>query len=989
MVQPRQALSLMTVALALIGPVGLGLAQAPQVRELRTQQVGGTTYFHVRLELPADFREAKVEQLPAQELKRRLVLLPQFVPQDLKAQAVYQRLVIPDYRPSVGFDLDRRRPVPVQGLEFVGKVQDHEKVVFALIYPTKDGNWQDCRLELDFSQAARIAVPAALGKRKPPQAPLRDDLEGLWAEAQAARLAVLEVLAPEFGFYGFACEATGRKYGVQAPALDRDSRGNPELLHRRLYETTTGSAAITESLQLHRLLHPAFRDNGQRTVDIWKVPGIDIAEHPWKQMMGEAKPAPEPLATLVPHDNFYVHFKDIRKFIELGELLDQWGTNVLRAYEMNSRDYYIKDRYEKQLCLRSGWLGKTLGPAVVRGLALTGSEGYVREGSDLTVLFHVTSVPLFLAGIEPFLQEARQEFPGQLKETKAEYHGVPVESFVTPLREISLHRAVLGEFVVYSNSATALRRVLDTHQGRLKALADSLDFQYMRTIFRLDDPKEDGFAFLSDAFIRQLVGPASKIKAKRRLEALTSLTMVTHGALFTAWDSGKLPADQAALLAATALKPAEIATPEGREVTWDAARKAAVSDSYNTLHFPTPLIELAIDKITPAEEQGYLQFRTEYLNLWRKFFDPVGFRFSFSPKQMKMETFILPLIRSGEYDSVRQWTGGGTTPVHPGAFAPETLFQFLMHTNQRVADGIGEWILFRLDDDASVRQLMDHLIRKQEGPSSEGAFQNQIAMFRVALQLPLTMGLQVSDRKEFEKTLESLRNLLQTHAGPMDLERLKPTYRGVTITRLRFAADSHLANFLELKSTPPTFYHAFVDDGWYISAREAPIKAIIDRSVARREGKLPQTKETPVEVNQSLYLSPIAAKKARAALKYYLEWEAQRRSLANEPLWYPLYRSGLVAEYSSEKALRECAMRFYGYVPVSPEGAPYTYERRTDEVVNGRHGSLRRPRSHPGVEDTSPLGQLLDQFRAVRADFRFREDGVHTILTIDRNSPAR
>jgi hypothetical protein len=58
-------------------------------------------------------------------------------------------------------------------------------------------------------------------------------------------------------------------------------------------------------------------------------------------------------------------------------------------------------------------------------------------------------------------------------------------------------------------------------------------------------------------------------------------------------------------------------------------------------------------------------------------------------------------------------------------------------------------------------------------------------------------------------------------------------------------------------------------------------------------------------------------------------------------------------------------------------------------VVNRRHGSPRQPRLHPGVDDASPLGQLLEQFRAVRADLRFREDGIHTTLTFERKPSAQ
>src|SRR5262249_25514578 len=157
------------------------------------------------------------------------------------------------------------------------------------------------------------------------------------------------------------------------------------------------------------------------------------------------------------------------------------------------------------------------------------------------------------------------------------------ESFTSPLREVSLHLAVVGDFVIYSNSPVAVRRSIDVRAGRAKALADSLDYQYMRSIFKGGDKDEDGFAFLSDAFIRQLVGPASKIKEKRRLEALATLTLVTHGALFAAWETGKLPSDQKELLAASFLRPDEIEVPEGKGVAWDGKRQAAASDAYNTI----------------------------------------------------------------------------------------------------------------------------------------------------------------------------------------------------------------------------------------------------------------------------------------------------------------------------------------------------------------------------------------------------------------------
>ena len=983
-------------------PAMVGATGTPTVRQLRTQRVGDAAYFHVRFDAPADMRVPRIEQWKGSDLQRRMLArLPQLVPQDGNASAVYPRVQIPDFYPAVGFSAAPvREPVPVQGLEFVGKIHRPEWTRFLLLY-CRDPNppappllderdatgkgspptrWAQVPVELDLSAAVHLDPPDFGSKRRQPgQPPAADDLQGLWASAQADRFAVLEALAPDFGFYGFAAEATARKYGVRAPMLERGPVANAERVHRQLYETTTGSAAITQSLQLHRMIG-GEPDRGRRTVDVTRIRGIDIADHPWLRMMGSQHPDPEPLARLVPHDNFYVHFKSVRKFIEFGEVLDQWGTNLVQAYEVNSRDYQIRQRYEKQLCLRSTWAGKALGEALVRGLALTGSDGYLREGSDVAVIFHVNDVAVFLKAVDPFLQDARKEYGGRLKESKADYHGVTAESFVTPLREVSLHRAAFGDFVVYANSPVGLRRVLDAHQGRLKALADSLDFQYMRTVFRQGDEREDGFAFLSDAFIRQLVGPASKIKEKRRLEALTSLGMVTHAAMFHAWETGRLPAGHGELLAGAALKPQEIYTPEGKGVTWDADRNVAVSDVYNTLHFPTPLVELPIDKVTAAEEQEYDRFRREYLQLWRQFFDPVGMRFSMDDRLVRVETYILPLIQLQEYNFLRQLAADGTAALDTARFSPLTLVQGTFHLSdqaRKLAEavfqfeaGVGDWALIRVDDTSALARLAEWWVR-QEFSGVRPANPEWDAL-RQLQHFPVTLGIQVKDPKKFDDALKRLQD--QNFFLNFTRKALAP-YKGVTFTRL------------EAKEAP-VLYHARIDDAWYLSTSEASLRDLVDRSAEHGEGGRLKAaaKEKPVLMNGSVYLAPAAANQGRQALQYYLGWQSHRRALVNGPMLYSLFRSGLIREDDSAEAKRAVALRYLGFVPVSPDGASFAYEAKTDEVVNRRHGSLRQPIWHRDMDAGSPLARLLDQFQTLRADLRFKEDGVQTTVTIERKT---
>lgn len=1022
----RTALRAATFSLALwVIATSRADAEAPRVRELRVQKAGDTTYFHVRFDPPADYQPPRLtDEMRWWDFRRPdLTRLPQLVPQDGRTGAVYFRLDLSNWQPGAG----RKDPV-ANGLEFVGKVEGKGEAKLLLLYPARTskkakaetpkkengggsdlvallrerGAWGEAEVTLDLARAPTIKLPVEW--KRLVSEPLRDDdLEGLWAAGQAARFAVLDALAPEFGFYSFARDATARHYRVAAPQLPRADGFRRDWETRRLYELTTGATAITESLALHRLRDRNFRDKGERTVDVGTLRGIEIAEHPWEKMMAGNKPSPEPLAKLVPHDNYYVHFKNIAKFIEAGELIDQWGTTLSRAWEVTSRDYQLKERLERQLCLKSGGLARTFGPAVVRSLAITGSDPYIREGSDVTVIFHVKNRGLFLGAVQPHLEEAKKKYGDKLQATTSERHQVKIESYVAPLREVSLHRAFFDDFILYGNSLAGVQRVIDTARGKLKPLADSLDFQYMRTVFRLEDPLEDGFVFLSDPFIRNLVGPALRIKERRRLEGLASLSMINHAAMLAAWETGRLPAHHNEVMASAGLQAEEVFSPEGAAPFWDGEKKAALSDVYNTIHFATPLIELPIDKVTPTEQAEYENFRREYLGLWRQFFDPIGMRLSVKNREVRWETYILPLIQNTEYNQLRRLVGGGTITVDPAQFSPQTLVQFLGHLSPdaeerrtmtwalprgvKGLDWLGNWFTVRLDDSPVYGKLVERAVRRELDPDARDNFEEEARLF---FQVPLTVGVQIRNPLLFAGVMAALkRELNNLVPDSLDWEAQDPPYKGVTIVQVRARPESQIAEFLspaakkEERFTPALYYAVF-DGAWYISLREAPIKDLIDRAVARKEAKAKGKAGDHPKVNAALYLSPAAAEKSKGFLYAYLEWEAHRRTMANLATLYALYRCKLVGPESNAEQVHAAALRHFAFIPVSPEGAPFAYEERTDEVTNRRHGSLRRPQLNAGLDADSQLARLLEQFGSIRADFAFREDGINTVLTFQR-----
>src|SRR5207249_9509441 len=127
---------------------------------------------------------------------------------------------------------------------------------------------------------------------------------------------------------------------------------------------------------------------------------------------------------LVPADNYYVRFRDAKSLLDFGELLDLWGTNLIHAFEFQSRDAFVRDRYERQLCLPSGRVAAAVRPEWVKGIALTGSDPYLVDGTDITVIFHLTEPKKFLADHDGFIREAAGRFRGRWQAQLRTHRGV-------------------------------------------------------------------------------------------------------------------------------------------------------------------------------------------------------------------------------------------------------------------------------------------------------------------------------------------------------------------------------------------------------------------------------------------------------------------------------------------------------------------------------------------------------------------------------------
>jgi hypothetical protein len=214
--------------------------------------------------------------------------------------------------------------------------------------------------------------------------------------------------------------------------------------------------------------------------------------------------------------------------------------------------------------------------------------------------------------------------------------------------------------------------------------------------------------------------------------------------------------------------------------------------------------------------------------------------------------------------------------------------------------------------------------------------------------VPVSLGVIVEDE-------EKLRSVL---SRPM---KNKAQYRGVTI---------------EAGDAPSSPLFAVTSGRAFLASSRTAIERQIDRWLDRKKEKAKDV----VEANLSLYLAPPADKNFHA-LQALLEWEAHKRALSAAAAWQALYAANAVSPKMKEEERRRVAARLLGFVPVSPDGTGFVFDEALGQVRSERHGSLARPVFHGQPPGDRPY--VPSWIRSLRADLRFREDGIHTTLNLD------
>lgn len=956
--------------------------------DLKAAHEGADTYYRMELKLPADAYVFEHQYLLAQHLPLRFPVLVSDPP---FASPCYMQLAL------------QNEWAPVSGSNiFYGRTREKE-LKLKLIYPKRGKGWgeEDVLVKLD-------GVPELQAESNP----LHSSPRQQFARAQAGYLRLLKYqIEDDAGFLSFARLQTLRMAGLSTTDTIADAQRNRSFPNEDLYATATGARAIQESLQMDRVLRPQTTSE-TRTIAVSGIEGVQTKSHPFDEMMKGLQPVFSSIAEQIPADQYMLRFTSVAKLQELADFAQRWGHSLMESPEVGGADAGLRERLQKQICLPATLLSRLLGPAIVKELAVTGSDPFFREGTDVTVVFDTVSPQLFKAAVDQYWKAGQAANPGaEMAPTTLE--GTAVERIVTPERAVSAYRAFLGNTVIYSNSPVALKRILQTRKEKAASLASAPDFRYMRCVWPQDPKSEDGFLYLSDAFIRRLVGPATRIAEKRRIEAYGTMRLVTNAAMFHGFLNGPAPVPTIEQMTANReLSPSDIRNPEG-ELKWDPSRAVASNTVYGTMRFMTPLCELPVDKITSSEQSEYEMFRNRYQEYWRRYFDPIGIRIKVD-KTISLEACILPLIQESHYNDLKELAGTKPATFDLGRISTSTLVRWQLTLNpeshlvrdmRQFAGGhlgkdatlmnwIGNWATIWIDDGPlSTRALRPFLGYPREY-ESDGPDESSVGKLTSIFDLPLAAGIEVTSRMGLAAFLVSFRAMVESSAPNTVQFTPQEPYKGVTAVKIspvpggefdreingnrKRASAGNTSGTVTGDSATTTpdigIFYAAIGNAWYITFK----KAVLDRLADAQDAISSSSRE--IEYNALLTVSPQNVRQARPAMAEFFARQTRNGELETLREAWLLYRCGLVAA----DGLSAAARNWFGGDIALPSGGRITYDGSRDECVSSVLGPMRDPRPASTVAGDNPLLSLADSIANLRAWLRFTEEGLITHIELER-----
>ena len=810
------------------------------------------------------------------------------------------------------------------------------------------------------------------------------ELTGQWAAAAA------DYLGRERDAFGASAAARLRALYKLPSAPGESWRGpsrNAELVD--LMDTFAGRAAVQAALATRRgsILSAAKQP---RSVPIAKLLPPELSRHPWAELSKRlsSKAPEEPLAKAVPADFYFVRAKSFRAFTDILSFVESVGAPAANLFDGTATERGSLPRYLAELGVETGDLSRVLGPEVVEDFALTGSDPYVHEGSDVTLIFRLKSPLLFRAALLKALA-THGAAHGGTQTSSFSHEGVTVEVARSPDGRVRQHHAVVAELELVSNSAAAIKRVISTIQGKSPKLADEPDFQYM--LARDAQVPAELLAFIGDRFVETVVGPSQKIAEARRQVALTELTSAPVAALLFGWVHGKSPADKNELLRSGLLAAAELQHQSGARIDWVPG--SAPRSSWGTPAALEPLIELPpVTKVSAAERDSYAEFAQGYQRRWSQYIDPIALRLSSArrgdSKGLHAEMRVLPLVAG---DEAARFDLGGDGRIAPSELASGARFGvgigeksplrrelsgFLAWASGRGAgiqlDWLGDYAMLGVADRSELltasrfsRQTRDMPLERPasaEELGHEDAPQND---FDVLPGLPAYAVVGLRSRVAAAVALAAVRQLVD-NAAPGAVEWAPfAQHRGVEVVRV-LGRD---------RGREVAVYYALAGDAFVLTLNRSVMRSLIEQAL---DGKLPIQGKAAANAaarkadGQVVFeLAPSKKGSLRTLLSWALAMAAQEGASHARAEAEAVLRGVPESAHKPERSA-ELSRAYLGSAPLTPDGRRYWLSPAG--ISDPRRGTAHAPEWPALPTPESSAEQLLTALSRVRSDLSFDEE---------------
>ena len=766
----------------------------------------------------------------------------------------------------------------------------------------------------------------------------------------------------------------------------------PQLELAELMRATTGLGALRAAVAHDRGLRVGGRGPGD--VALSAVTPVTMPTHPWPAMAKELgrAPAAEPLATLAPADAWFVRASSLGALFRALDEADAWGTSAVRAVEDLALESSIAARYEAQLGLRRSALARAFGDVVVGQVALIGGDAYVREGTDLTVLFQVKQRTAFEAALLDAMGEHARAHGGKTLASKIVHDGVEIRIMETEDGDVRQHRATVrtadaGEVEIVSNSPAAVRRVLDVVKGKRPALGAEADVRY--ALARDPDVRADVLAMVGETFVRKVVGPAHKIAEARRQIAHAELLVPGFAATLFGWVHGRAPASTDELVRSKLLDRAELTHGEGGAIAFQPGQ--APRSARGTPSFMTPLVDLPEPtRVSAAERDAYQAFARAYEDGWSgEPFDPIALRLALPESgPLQAHVRVLPIPRDRDIDDLLEVVGSTRVQAEPdrlGArlvvgLSPDERWRRELGFGvgqllgrERTLDWIGDWAAVGVaDSNGLLHALRDHLdIQLPPADDQQGGTPRDAAMIRDLARTPLWMGVEVKSPATLGILLTAGRKLVDDAVPGMVRWGEIGREGDVPIVGVRIAGEA-IAGHLEGSEVSVFYAIAPPPKGgraaFYVSLDEALVRSLLRDHAA---GRGPRPGGAAGDPAAAQALVDVAARQGgpiATALSWVSEdasgWSGdQSRQLAE---WFLRGAGGEPAR------ARQIAEAYLGAAPVTPSGKAFTLGPTGVEDPDRGSAIARRYPELPIAG--APITRVASSIGRLRIETRFDQE---------------